>query len=138
MPLVDPARPFSVAWLRDRLYGVTADFGPAGKAVELDGWVDALDTAWQLIGTHADLRRWTAGYIVSRGDAGLTVTFGDTSRVVGRRGYGYFNVSYPTALLLAGEDQVSAMRAAILVVLDRHVDRRNLGVPLLSSLVGAG
>jgi hypothetical protein len=64
------------------------------------------------------------------------VTFGDTSRIVGRRGYGNFNVSYPTDLLLAGGDQVSAMGAAILVVLDRHVDRRNLDVPLLSS-VGA-
>ena len=73
----------------------------------------------------------------SRGDEALTVTFGDTSRVVGRRGYGAFNVRYPTDLLLADEDQVSAMRAVILVVLDRHVDKRHLGVPLLSSLVGA-
>jgi hypothetical protein len=137
VPPVIPALPFSVAWLSDRLYRVTADFGPAGKAVEVDGWGDALDTAWrQLVGTRPEALRWVADYLEARGDEGLTVTFGDTSRIVGRRGYGNFNVSYPTDLLLAGEDQVSAMRAAILVVLDRHVDRRNVGVPLLSS-VGA-
>lgn len=133
---VDPARPFSVAWLSDRLYRVTADFGSAGKSVEVDGWGDALNNAWRQLVTQPEALQWVADYLDCRGDEGLTLTFGDTTRVVGRRGHGAFNVSYPTDLLLSGEDKVSAMRTAILVVLDRHVDRRKLDVPLLSVLVG--
>ena len=133
-----PGRPFSVAWLSERLYRVTADFGSAGKAVEVDGWDDALTTAWeQLADAAPEVLEWADDYRGARGDEDLTVTFGDTGRVVGRRGSGYFSVSYPTELLLAGDDQVSAMRTAILVVLDRHVDRRELDVPLLSSIVDA-
>lgn len=127
-----------MAWLSERLYRVTADFGPDGQEVVVDGWDDALDIAWrQLVDTQSEVLKWVDDYWVACGDEGLCVTFGDTSRVVGRRGYGDFNVSYPTDLPLAGDDQVSAMGAAILVVLDRHVDRRNLGLPLLSALVGA-
>ena len=137
MPPVDPPLPFGVAWLSERLYRVTADFGAAGKAVEVDGWDDALDDAWRSLVAQPEVLLWVADYRDSRGDEGLGVTFGDTSRIVGRRGYGDFNVSCPADFLLAHEDQVSAMRAAILVVLDRHVDKRQLDVPLLSSLVGA-
>ena len=138
MPPVIPGRPFSVTWLSDRLYRVTADHGSAGKAVEVDGWDAALEAAWgQLAGAAPEVLQWVADYGDARGDEGLTVTFGDTSRVVGRRGNGHFNVSYPADLLLAGDDQVSAMRTAVLVVLDRHVDRRMLDVPLLSTVVGA-
>lgn len=130
-----PRRPFGVAWLSDRLYRVTADFGPAGKAVEVDGWEHALDDAWRQLLAHSDAPEWVASYVNCRGDEGLTVVFGDTTRVIGRRGYGNFNVSYPVDLLLGGDDHVSAMRTAILAVLDRHVDKRNLDVPLLSGLV---
>ena len=137
MPTVDPARPFNVAWLSERLYRVTADFGSAGKAVEVDGWDDALDNAWRQLVAEPEALLWVTDYLDCRGDEGLTVTFGDTSRVVGRRGYGNFNVSYPTNLLLASEAKVSAMRTAIFVVLDRHVARRKLDVPLLSELVNA-
>ncbi|MBC2933681.1 hypothetical protein [Nocardioides sp. zg-1228] len=138
MPPETPTRPFSVAWLSDRLYRVTADHGPAGKAVEIDGWSDAAESAWLQLVAQPEVVRWVADYLDCRGDESLTVTFGNTSRVVGRRGYGDFIVSYPTDLLMAGEDKVSAMRSAILVVLDRHVDRRKLDVPLLSAIVGVG
>ena len=134
---VAPTVPFSVAWLSRRLYRVTADHGPAGKSVEVDGWTDALDDAWRQLIAPPDIRLWVADYLDCRGAESLIVTFGDTSRVVARGGDGYFGVSYPTDHLLAGADRVSAMRTAILVVLDRHVDRRKLDVPLLSGLVGA-
>lgn len=138
MPTLDPPAPFNVSWLSDRLYRVTADFGSAGKAVEVDGWDDALDDAWRQLVAEPEALLWVTDYLDCRGDEGLTVTFGDTSRVVGRRGYGNFNVSYPTELLLASEAKVSAMRTAICVVLDRHVSKRKLDVPLLSVLVNAG
>ena len=131
VPPVTPPRPFSVAWAKQPVVPVTADFGPTGKAVEIDGWSDAANNAWRQLLAQPETIRWVADYLDCRGDEGLTVTFGDTSRVVGRRGYGNFNVSYPTDLLMTGEDKVSAMRVAILVVLDRHVDRRKLDVPLL-------
>jgi hypothetical protein len=130
-----PSPPFSVVWLSDRLYRVTADFGPSGKAVEVDGWDDALGNAWRGLLVHPEAPGWVADYVSRRGDEGLTVTFGDTTRVVGRGGYGNFNVSYPADLLLGGDDKVSATRTAILAVLDRHVDKHNLDVPLLSKLV---
>ncbi|MDO3396688.1 hypothetical protein QWJ41_13240 [Nocardioides sp. SOB44] len=133
-----PAVPFGVAWLSDDLYRVTAGSGRAGEKVEVDGWDDALDTAWrQLVGARPGIPTWVDDYLRDESNDGLNVTFGDTSRVVGRRGYGCFNVSYPAALILAHEDRVSAMRAAILVVLDRHVDRCDLHVPPLSSLIDA-
>lgn len=138
VPAPSPPVPFGVAWLSDDLYRATAGRGRAGEKVEVDGWDDALDTAWrQLVGAWPGIPTWVDDYLRDESNDGLNVTFGDTSRVVGRRGYGCFNVSYPAALLHAHEDRVSAMRAAILVVLDRHVDRCDLHVPPLSSLIGA-
>ena len=137
-PAPSPAVPFGVAWLSDDLYRVTAGSGRAWEKVEVDGWDDALDIAWrQLVGARPGIPTWVDDYLRDESNDGLNVTFGDTSRVVGRRGYGCFNVSYPAALLHAHEDRVSAMRAAILVVLDRHVDRCDLHVPPLSSLIDA-
>lgn len=132
-----PTRPFGVGWLSDRLYRVDADHGPAGEDVSVDGWQAALDTAWLQLLDVPGVRPWVEAYLDAREDDSLVVTFGDTSRVFGRGGRGYFGVSYPVDLLLAGEDQVSAMRAAIVVVLDRHVDRRGVDVPPLSSIVPA-
>lgn len=133
---VDTSPPFSVAWTSDRLYRATADHGPYGREVELDGWSTSLDAAWrQLVDEVPEVVAWVTAYLDSRDDQHLTITFGDTRRVVGRRGHGGFGVSYPSDLLLSGDDQVSAMRAAILVALDRHVDACDLQVPLLSSIV---
>jgi hypothetical protein len=118
-----------------KLYRVTADHGPAGKDVDIDGWEDALDEAWRQVAGLPGVIAWLTAYVHARGDDDLIVSFGDTGRVSGRRARDYFTVSYPADLLMAGEDPVSAMRAAILVVLDRHVSGRDLDVPLLSPLV---
>lgn len=157
MTASDPATPFSVAWVSMSLYrdatgpdplvaglGDLGDLGDVtalldelgGTRVEVDGWDEALDLAWQeIVASSPAVRPWVSDYVAARGDEGLTVTFRDTARVVGRRGYGDFGVSYPADLLLAGaDDKVAAMRTAVLTVLDRHVDRRSLGVPLLSEV----
>lgn len=117
------------------LYRVTADHRDCGQDVEIDGWDEALATAWRELVNRPEAERWLDAYLASCGNEGLTVTFGDTTRIVGRHGYGNFNVSYPASLLLTTEDKARAVRTAILVVLDRHVHRSNLDVPLLSSVV---
>ncbi|MCF6376202.1 hypothetical protein L2K70_01145 [Nocardioides KLBMP 9356] len=149
---VDPPRPFGVVWLSDRLYreddseddellGEWADVARelGGSAVRVDGWDEAVDTAWeQLVTSSPSVGRWVDDYCAARaaaGHSGLTVVFKDVTRVLGRAGYGAFAVSYPTELLLAVGDPVAAMRAATVTALDRHVERAGLGVPLLSSLV---
>lgn len=130
--------PFSSAWISDRLYRVTADFGSMGRAVKVDGWHEAMDEAWhQLVDQLPDGSSWVDDYRAAALECRLTVTFNDVTRVVGRRGYGGFGVSYPAELLLAGDHKVVAMRTAILTAIDRHVDRCELGVPLLSDAVGS-
>ncbi len=130
--------PFSSAWISDRLYRVTADFGSMGRAVKVDGWHEAMDEAWhQLVDQLPDGSSWVDDYRAAALECRLTVTFNDVTRVVGRRGYGGFGVSYPGELLLAEDDKVVAMRTAILTAIDRHVDRCELGVPLLSDAVGS-
>lgn len=47
---------------------------------------------------------WFTKYLGACGDEHLVVSFGDTRRIVGRRGYEGFGVNYPTDLLLSGED----------------------------------
>ena len=128
--------PFSSAWVSDRLYRVVADFGSAGRAVKVDGWHEAMDEAWrQLVDELPDGSSWVDDYRAAALECRLGVSFKDVARVAGRRGYGGFGVSYPADLLLAEDDKVAAMRAAILTALDRHVDRCELGVPLLSDAV---
>lgn len=128
--------PFSSAWISDRLYRVTADFGSMGQAVKVDGWYEAESTAWrQLVDELPDGSSWVEDYRAAALNCRLSVTFNDVARVTGRRGYGGFSVSYPTDLLLAEDDKVAAMRTAILTAIDRHVDRCELGVPLLSEAV---
>lgn len=90
-----------------------------------------------MIGSRPEAVRWVSEYTDRCGDEHAVVSFGDTTRVVARYGYGNFNVSYPAELLCTAEDRVSAMRAAIVLVLDRHVRRSRLGLPLLSSIVAA-
>lgn len=83
-----PFLPFSTAWVSERLYRVTADLGSWGRAVEVDGWDDALDTAWQQLGDACpELAQWVDDYHDACGEQGLSVTFRDVSRIVGRRGY---------------------------------------------------
>lgn len=128
--------PFSSAWISDRLYRVTADFGSMGRAVKVDGWYEAESTAWrQLVDELPDGSSWVDDYRAAALECRLTVTFNDVTRVGGRRGYVGFSVSYPAELLLAEDDKVAAMRAAILTAIDRHVDRCELGVQLLSDAV---
>lgn len=128
--------PFSSAWISDRLYRVVADFGSMGRAVKVDGWHEAENTAWrQLVDELPDGSSWVDDYRAAALECRLTVTLNDVTRVVGRRGYGGFSVSYPVDLLLAQDDKVVAMRSAILTAIDRHVDRCELGVPLLTEAV---
>ncbi|MDN4175748.1 hypothetical protein QWY28_22495 [Nocardioides sp. SOB77] len=128
-----------VAWISLRLYRVASDDGRSGRAVEVDGWDAALETAWQqLVEAQPGVSGWVSDYLDRCGDERVVLSFGDTTRIVGRRGHGSFTVSYPAELLLATGDRVSAMREAILVALDRHVGKRSPGLPLLSSLVGSG
>lgn len=125
--------PFSSSCLSDRLYRVVSDFGSAGRAVKVDGWYEEMDEAWrQLVDELPDGSSWVDDYRAAALQCRLTVTCNDVSRVVGRRGYGGFSVSYPAELLLAEDDKVVAMRTAIVTAIDRHVDRCELGVPLLS------
>ncbi|TGN63673.1 hypothetical protein EXE59_06700 [Nocardioides eburneiflavus] len=145
-------QPFSVAWTSDSLYreasgpdpflGPEGDLTPvvdemSGTRVEVDGWDDALDAAWQDIvrSDEAAVREWERSYVAARGAQDLAVDFNDGTRVSGRAGAGYYGVSYPAGLLLADAGgKVAAMRTAVLVVLDRHVDRQSLDVPLLSDV----
>lgn len=128
--------PFSSSWISDRLYRVVSDFGSAGRTVKVDGWYEAEDTAWrQLADELPDGSSWVEDYRAAALECRLSVTFNDVIRVTGRRGYGGFSVSYPADLLLAEDDKVVAMRTAILTAIDRHVDRCELGVPLLSEAV---
>jgi hypothetical protein len=128
--------PFNSAWISDRLYRGVADFGTAGRAVEIDGWHGAMDAAWhQLVDALPDGSSWVEDYRAAALDCHLSVVFKDVTRVTGRRGYGGFGVSYPTELLLAEGDKVVAMRTAILAAIDRHVERCQLDVPLLSEAV---
>lgn len=154
MAVIDPAAPFGVAWISMSLYREAtgpdplveelSDLGDVtdlldelgGTPVEVDGWDEALERAWEeIVGSSPAVRPWVSEYVAARGDQSLTVTFADTTRIVGRRGYGGFSVSYPADLLLGDADgKVAAMRTAVLAVLDRHVDRQSLDVPLLSEV----
>ncbi len=128
--------PFSSSCVSDRLYRVVSDFGSAGRAVKIDGWYEAESAAWrQLVDELPDGSSWVDDYRAAALECRLTVTFNDVTRVGGRRGYGGFSVSYPAELLLAEDDKVAAMRTAILAAIDRHVDRCELDVPLLSDAV---
>ena len=59
----------------------------------------------------------------------------DAPRVVGRYGHGNFNVTYPADLLVPGGDREKAIGIAILLVLDRHATKSDLGLPPLSSII---
>lgn len=152
MAFVDPPRPFGVAWVSELLYRkdssafdeflgewaeVAAELG--GTAVMIDGWDDALDTAWEeLVVSSPDVAAWVDAYSRARdaaGHSGLTVVFNDVTRVTGRAGHGAFAVSYPTSLLISAVDQVDAMRTAIVTVLDRHVAGGKLDVASFSTIV---
>jgi hypothetical protein len=152
MSYVDPARPFSTAWTSMSLYredsaavddflGEWADAADelGGTAVMIDFWDDALDDAWEQLATSTPaVADWVADYrsaMDAADDAGLSVAFGDTTRIVGRKGYGGYGVSYPASLLLAGGDPVAAMRTAIITVLDKHVTSGGLDVPPFSSVI---
>ena len=154
MTLPAPSVPFGVIWTSLSLYREATGPDPlledqadhadlsdplgesAGTRVEVDGWDEALDRAWtQIVGSSPAVRPWVADYVAARGDQDLTINFNDSTRVSGRAGSGYFGVTYPASLLLADvDDKVAAMRTAVLVVLDRHVDRQSLDVPLLSDV----
>ena len=146
--------PFSVAWVSMRLYRTATGPDPVlgdveeqlaaelgvdriGTRVELDGWDAALDTAWEgLVDATPALVDWTLAYREARGDRSLVVTFSDTTRVVGRRSRDCFSVTYPAELLLERDDQVAAMRSAVVMVLDRHVRGAELDVPPVSEVCG--
>lgn len=128
--------PISTAWISDRLYRVVADHGDRGKIVEVDGWHEAKRDAWRgIVDDLPEGSTWVKDYRAASADCSLGVTINDVTRVSGRRGYGGFNVSYPADLLLEGSDKVASMRMMILTAIDRHVDRCELGVPLLSEAV---
>ncbi|MBS2940329.1 hypothetical protein KDN32_21545 [Nocardioides sp. J2M5] len=128
--------PFGTAWISDLLYRVVADHGDRGKLVEVDGWQEAMDEAWRgIVDDLPEYSTWVKDYRAASADCSLGVTITDVTRVSGRRGYGGFGVSYPADLLLEGDDKVASMRTLILTAIDRHVDRCELGVPLLSEAV---
>jgi hypothetical protein len=130
------AVPISVAWVSERLYREKPSDFPFGRAVEVDGWDEALDAAWADLVERPGVEEWARDYVALTGTTEMAiVSFRDVTRVAGRHGRGYFGVSYPADLLLAAENRPVAMQTAILDVLDRHVTRSNLDLPLLSSLV---
>lgn len=130
------ALPVSVAWVSERLYREKPSDFPFGRAVEVDGWDEALDAAWADLFGRPGVAEWAHDYLALTGTTELAIlSFRDVTRVVGRHGRGYFGVSYPADFLLAAKSRPEAMRTAILEVLDRHVTRSNLDLPLLSSLV---
>lgn len=143
-PASDPHLPFGVAWLSLRLH---REVGPApedhlsiadelsGTRIEVDGWDDALEGAWRQLVAEPAIDDWLEAYLAERGEEGLEVTFSDTPRVVARHAFGRWSVHYPADLLLGSADPVGAMRAAIVTVLDRHVERQALDVPLLGELL---
>ena len=124
----------------DELLGELAGAGRAigGTAVRVDGWDDALDSAWeQLMASSPRAAGWVSDYCAARdsaGHSGLTVVFNDVTRVIGRPGHGGFGVSYPAGLLVSSDDKVAAMRGATIAVLDRHVSGGKLDVPLFSTV----
>lgn len=126
--------PISVAWISERLYREKPSDFPFGRAVEVDGWDEALDAAWADLFRRPGVAEWVNDYLERRGAEGAVLSFRDTARVVGRYGYGNFNVTYPADLLLSGDDREAAMRTAILLVLDRHVAKSDLGLPPLTSV----
>lgn len=147
-----PAPPFSCAWTSDALYreatGRDPLLGPeltdltddlSGTRVEVDGWDEALRTAWaQVMESAPSVAEWVRAYRQACGGRGLIVSFSDSSRVVGRGARDYFGVTYPAHLLVEHEDRVAAMRAAIVTVPDRHVRGAGLDVPQFSEASAAG
>ena len=69
----------ATGWLSDRLYRVDADHGPAGKDVSVDGWQEALDTAWLQLLDVPGVRPWVEAYLDAREDDSLVVTFGEVA-----------------------------------------------------------
>ncbi|CAM3755209.1 hypothetical protein [Nocardioides zeicaulis] len=144
VPVSDPQLPFGVAWLSLRLH---REVGPgpedhltiadelSGTRIEVDGWDEALGEAWRRLASEPAIDDWLEAYLRERGEEGLEVTFSDTPRVVARHAFGRWNVHYPADLLLGSVDAVAAMRAALVTVLDRHVERQALDVPLLGELL---
>ena len=130
------ALPVSVAWVSERLYREKPSEFPFGRAVEVDGWDEALDEAWADLFERPGVAEWSNDYLAQTGTTESAIlSFRDVTRIVGRHGRGYYGVSYPADLLLASENRPEAMRSAILEVLDRHVTRSDLDLPLLSSLL---
>ena len=107
----------------------------SGTRIEVDGWDRALATAWRQLAGEPAIDDWLAAYLRERGEEGLEITFADTPRVVARHAFGRWNVHYPADLLLEAADPVAAMRAAVMLALDRHVERQGLDVPLLAELL---
>lgn len=153
-----PASPFSCAWTSTSLYraatGPDPLLGPeltemtddlGGTRIEVDGWEEALRTAWaQVVGSEPSGRvgpRLPRGVRRPRAHRGLQrrLTRRRPSRARLRRAArDYFGVTYPAHLLHEHEDQVAAMRAAIVTVLDRHVRGAELDVPPFSEVYAAG
>jgi len=130
------ALPVSVAWVSERLYREKPSELPFGRAVEVDGWDEALDAAWTDLFRRPGVAQWAHDYLALTGTTEQAIlSFRDVTRIVGRHGRGYYGVSYPADLLLAAKSRSAAMQTAILEVLDRHVTRSHLDLPLLSSLV---
>ncbi|CUR57752.1 hypothetical protein NOCA1130200 [metagenome] len=142
--------PFGCAWVSDSLYRQVSEPDPflgdlaeladvlGGTRVEVDGWDEALASAWaKVVGSDPAVVEWASAYRDARGSSDLVVSFSDATRVVGRKARDYFSVTYPAHLLLGQEDRVAAMRRAIVTILDRHVRGAELGVPPLSEVYAA-
>ncbi len=97
--------PISVAWISERLYREKPSDLPFGRAVEVDGWDKALDAAWADLFHRPGVAEWVSEYLDRRGNEHACVSFKDAPRVVGRYGYGNFNVTYPADLLMSGGDR---------------------------------
>lgn len=104
----------SPAWTSDRLYRVVSDEGESGQVVEVDGWDDVLEAAWQqLIASTPEVSQWFDDDRERCGDESLIVSFGDSTRVIGRRADGYFGVSYPADRLLAAVRAVELTHSSV-------------------------
>ena len=137
-PRGDP--PFQgLGWISDRLYRVVGAIPGGGEWVDVDGWDEVLDAAWRgLLHDHPALDEWLDALHEGRGDVGLIVEFTDTRRLAARRRWGDVFVFCPAGPLVEAVDRDAAMRAAIVDVIDRFIEKGRLDVPSLRSVVGDG
>lgn len=137
--------PFSVAWTSERLYR-RADSDPLADLLpEGEGWGTALEFShpwpalladgWQSIvaSDPEAAQQWLAAYREAWHPT-LVVSFADVRHLRLSPGRDHIGASYPADVIVDADDPADAFVTAILAILDRHVMRSSLPVPLLSEI----